>query len=509
MGDKVYIFDTTLRDGEQTPGVSFTSDDKLAIARRLSELGVDCIEAGFPMSSDGEREAVKRVAMAGLPTKVAALSRAVRSDLDAALSTGVGRVHVFIATSDIHLQHKLKMSREQVLDAIEKSVSYLKAHGVEVEYSAEDATRTDPSFLLKAFRAAADAGADVLDIPDTVGAATPYQIGQIVAMVKKELPRSIISMHCHNDFGLAVANSLAGVEAGASQVHCTINGIGERAGNASLEEAVLALKLLYKKDVSIRTELLYDTSKLVSRLSGVPVSKNKPIVGDNAFGHESGIHTHGIVNEPKTYEFISPEIVGRRRWFMAGKLAGVHGIAAQLKEMGISASDEKVRQIVERVKELGDKGKSVSDADLYAIASAVLGKVEKERRFVDLGGFVTVTGRGVTPISSIRLVIDGKVHEASQTGIGPIDASLKAMQEAMKGITGISLREYRLEAITGGSDALAQATVKVEDDRGHLASATATSPDIVMASVDAMLDGINWLMLKRNADPRADATGDR
>src|SRR5919109_1989808 len=356
---KVRIFDTTLRDGEQTPGVSITPEQKLNVAIKLADLGVDTIEAGFPVVSDGEKEGIKNIVKQKLDTEVCVLARTVKADIDSALDCGVNYVHTFIATSDIHMQYKLKMSREQVLEKALKAVEYAKKHGLQVEFSAEDATRSDRQFLLKVFKAVAQAGADRLDIPDTVGYATPQHIADLVKEVKQAtgLP---ISIHCHDDFGFAVANSIAGIKAGAACAHVTINGLGERAGNASLEEFVMAIQCLYGKKHNINTQLLYETSKFVSNTMGIIVQPNKAIIGENAFGHESGIHTHGIINNPLTYEPISPELVGRKRWLQAGKHAGAHGIRAMLKDFGIKPESEQLRDIVEKQKKLADKGKSIT-----------------------------------------------------------------------------------------------------------------------------------------------------
>ncbi len=497
MKDRVYVFDTTLRDGEQTPGVSLTVDEKVQIARQLDKLGVDVIEAGFPITSEGEYQAVKKIAREGLNAKICALARAAKVDMDKALNADVDRVHVFIATSDIHLKHKLKLTREQAYQKAIEAVEYLKSHGVEVEFSAEDATRTDPNFLKKVYAGVVEAGADVLDVPDTVGVCYPEKMKEIVRNVKEVARNAIISVHCHNDFGLAVANTIAGIVAGARQFHATVNGIGERAGNASLEEAVMALKILYGYEMKINTELIYETSRLVSRLTGIYIQPNKAIVGDNAFGHESGIHTHGVIEEPSTYEPIRPEMVGKKRWFTAGKHAGMHGIKAQLESMGIKPTPEQLKVIVAKVKELGDMGKMVTDADLFAIANSVIGRVKSEERAVDLEEFVVVTGYKVMPTASVKIKLGKDIYSASQTGVGPVDAAMKAIQEVLRDKVKVSLKEYRLEAITGGSDALAEVTVKVEDAEGTQASARVAGPDIVLASVEAMLEGINKLILKR------------
>jgi len=492
---RVYVLDTTLRDGEQTPGVSLTPDEKVEIAKKLNELGIDVIEAGFPVASEGEYEAVKRIAGLNLNSKVAALARTNRKDVDLAISAGADRVHLFIATSDIHMKYKLKMTRDEVLNSITEWITYVRDRGVEVEFSAEDSTRSDRAFLLQAFKVAAKSGATMLDIADTVGFASPQLMAELVSQIKKEIPGVGVSVHCHNDFGLATANTISAILAGADQFHGTINGIGERAGNASIEEIVVALKILYNVDTGIKFEKIYEISKLVEKLTGVHVSKNKPLVGDNAFGHESGIHTHGILSNPQTYEPISPEMIGRKRWFMAGKHAGSHGIAAMLKEMGIQFDDSQLEEIVEQVKALGDKGKQVTDADLYAIASSVTGSSPK--KFVNVEGMVSVTGVNVTPTTSIRLSYNGRLLESSSTGIGPVDASLKAIQRALEGTMALYLKEYGIQAVTGGSDSLAQVSVKVEDEAGRVASSTFTGPDIVMASVEAMIDSINKLFLKR------------
>jgi 2-isopropylmalate synthase len=494
----VRIFDTTLRDGEQTPGVSLTPEEKLEIALALDKLGVDTIEAGFPITSEGERAGVKLVAKQGLRAEVCGLARVETSDIDAALQCDVPCIHVFIATSDIHLQHKLKISRDEALQRAVKGVEYAKSHGVTVEFSAEDATRSELPFLIKVFKAVEEAGADRLDIPDTVGVANPAGITRIVNEVKSNC-RVPISMHCHNDFGLAVANTLAGIEAGAIQAHLTINGIGERAGNTSLEEIVMALQCLYGRKTRINTRLIYETSKLVTRLTGVVIQPNKAIVGENAFGHESGIHTHGVLNFPLTYEPIEPEMVGRKRWLQAGKHAGSHGVQAQLEALGITVPREKMKTVMEKVKDIGDKGKSLTDADLVAVAESVLGKVTGESKTVNLQDIVVITGMSPVPTASVKVIIDGKMHVAAETGVGPVDAALKAIQKITGSISDAKLREYRLSAITGGSDALAEVLIKLEDGAGNMAASRGAGPDIVVASVEAMIDGLNKLLVKARA----------
>jgi 2-isopropylmalate synthase len=491
----IRIFDTTLRDGEQTPGVSLTVEDKIEIARQLSKLGVDVIEAGSPMSSEGEKRVVKEIAAAGLESEVCGLARATRSDIDAALDCDVDVVHVFIPTSPVQMKYAVNMTPEQVLSATADHVDYVKRHGLKCEFSPMDATRSKPSFLKQVCQAAEKAGADMLNIPDTVGIMIPQTMRKLIEEVRKAV-KVPISIHCHDDFGMAVANSLAAVEAGATQVHATINGLGERAGNASLEEVVMALHVIYKLKTGVNSRLLYSTSRMVSTLTGIFVQANKAIVGENAFAHESGIHTRGVTVKPLTFEPIKPESVGRTRKLVAGKLAGTRGIKAELQEIGIHPTEDQLKEIVRRVKELGDKGKMVTDADLLALTSAVMGEVIQEEKIVDLCDMAVVTGIKVIPTASVRLVLDGKEYIAAETGVGPVDAVLKAIQKLTSNLAKIRLNEYRLEAITGGSNAVAEVVIKVEDERGHIVSARAAREDIVMASVEAMINGINKCLIK-------------
>jgi 2-isopropylmalate synthase len=491
----VRIFDTTLRDGEQTPGVSLTPEEKMEIALQLDKLGVDVIEAGFPSSSKGEMRAVKEIANAGLRAQVCALARALRSDIDAALQCDVKYIHTFISTSEVQMKYALNMTPEQVIEAAVSSVQYIKDHGVICEFSPMDATRTDIGFLKTICKAVEEAGADYINIPDTVGIMTPKLMERLIKELREVL-RVPLSVHCHNDFGLAVANSLAGVEGGATQIHVTVNGLGERAGNAALEEVVLSLHLLYNKKTGINTRLIYETSKMVSRLTGVVIQPNKAIVGENAFAHESGIHTRGVVIKPLTFEPFSPDLVGRQRKLIAGKHAGRHGIKAELEEAGFHPTEEQLKEIVARVKELGDKGKTVTDADLFAIARAVMGKTSEEK-IVELSDLAVVTGIRVIPTASVKLIIDGKEYVAAETGVGPVDAAIKAIQKITDNLANVRLTEYRLEALTGGSDAVAEVIIKVEDKDGNVVSARGAREDIVMASVEAMISGINKILSKK------------
>ena len=495
---KIRIFDTTLRDGEQTPGVSLSPEKKLNIAKKLDVLGIDAIETGFPVISDGERSAVKMIASENLQSELCGLARTNKRDIDAAVDCGLNYIHTFIATSDIHLEYKLKMTREQALEKAIDAVEYGKSRGLQVEFSAEDATRTDREFLKKVFGEVAKAGADRIDIPDTVGYSTPQYIAEITkdAIDATKLP---ISVHCHNDFGLAVANAISGIQAGAECAHVTINGIGERAGNASLEELVMALNSLQfdqKWETNINKELLYETSRYDSKIIGITVQPNKAIVGENAFGHESGIHTHGVLNNPLTYEPISPEIVGRTRWLQVGKHAGIHGMNAMLKEYGIVPNEEQTKKILDKVKNIGDQGKQVTEVELLSLANEVIGE-NKLKRIVQLTGFSVSTGVGTMPYAFVKLNIDGKEMVATDYGVGPVDASLNAIQKITGQITDeVRLKEYRLDSISGGANALCEVTVKVEDARGNIISSKSVGEDIVTTSVQAMVDGINRIMLK-------------
>jgi 2-isopropylmalate synthase len=391
------------------------------------------------------------------------------------------------------------MTREQVIEKAVEAVTYAKTYGVKVEFSAEDATRTETSYLIDVFKAVSDAGADRLDIPDTVGTATPEQMSFLVSQVGTYCNKTI-SVHCHDDFGLATANTLASVKAGAIQAHVTVNGIGERAGNASLEEVVMSLHVLRHLRTSINPSLLYQTSRLVSKMTGVVVQPNKALIGENAFGHESGIHTHGVLAMPLTYEPINPEGIGRRRWFQAGKHAGSHGVKAQLNFLNIHPTESQLKDIVYMVKDLGDKGRRVTESDLITIAKNVMGSDSvaigaKQLKLVDIG---VLTGTQVMPTASVRLEYEGKVIVTVDTGVGPIDAAVKAIQKVSEKLGTIKLKEYRLDAISGGSDAAAEAQVTVEDSYGVIATASASNKDVVVASVEAMIRGINTILMKNN-----------
>lgn len=490
LPDQVKIFDTTLRDGEQTPGVSFTPDQKMRVARQLDELKVDVIEAGFPIVSEGEKNSIKEIANEDLESEICALARSSEEDVEAALDCDTDSIHVFIATSDIHLEEKLELTREEALEKAKKSVEMAKGHDVIVEFSAEDATRTELDYLKEIYKAVEDAGADRINVPDTVGVATPAAMRHLTEEIRGvvDIP---ISVHCHDDFGLAVSNSVASIRAGAEQIHVTVNGLGERAGNASLEEVVMTLRSLYNIKPRIKTEALVKTSSLIERITGINVPPNKAIVGDNAFAHEAGIHVHGVLKSPGTYEALSPELVGHHRRLTLGKHTGKKSVQKQLDEMEIEFTDEQLEEITDRLKALGDKGKTVTDADLRAISESVIGALPREEKAVKLKEATVTTGSTVTPTSSVRLSVKGEERIGSATGVGPVDAAIKALKNIMSEIAELSLKEYHLDAITGGSDALADVTVKLEDKDSNLYIAKGVRDDVVLASVEAMVNGAN------------------
>ncbi|OKY78978.1 MAG: Isopropylmalate/homocitrate/citramalate synthase LeuA family [Candidatus Methanohalarchaeum thermophilum] len=487
------LFDTTLRDGEQTPGVSLTPKEKLWIARKVDELGVDVIEAGSAITSKGEREGIRKIADEGLEAEICSYTRVLKSDVDAAHECGVESIHLVAPVSELHLKKKLKKNKSEILDSLDEVIPYAKDYGLNVELGAEDASRADQDFVEKIFNRGASLGADRVCYCDTVGVLNPEKTEQNISKLTENIDIPL-SIHCHDDFGFAVSNSINALLSGAEQVHVTVNGLGERAGNASLEEVVISGKELYDIGFNANPELLYETSRLVSRLTGVSVSENKAIVGENAFTHESGIHAHGVLNDSATYEPISPDEVGRERKFTLGKHTGRASVKAILKEMGVEADDEQLKEIVSRVKEIGDKGKKVTTADLQTIVETVL-KVKKEAR-AKLEELTVVSGNKVTPTASIKL--DYKDQEEitqSGTGTGPVDASIKAVKKAISEIAEIQLEDYKVESITGGTEALVDVSVKLSR-KGKIVSARGARTDIIMASVEAMLEGVNKLLME-------------
>ncbi|MFH1126451.1 MAG: 2-isopropylmalate synthase [Candidatus Altiarchaeota archaeon] len=490
---KVKIFDTTLRDGEQTPGVGMTKEDKVEIATALSNLGVDTIEAGFPVSSQGEFEAVKAVAKAGLKSRICALARCVDKDMDAAMDCDVDLVHIFIGTSPIHRKYKLKMTEQEVLDRAEYCIQYVKDRGFKVHFSPEDACRTELPYLKKVCKLVNDMKVSEINIPDTVGVMTPQSMHWLIKELKNVI-KVPIAVHCHNDFGLAVSNTLAAIAAGAVMPHATINGLGERAGNADLEQVVLGCRILYGIETGIRLKEIYSTSKIVERISGIKVMPNFPIVGENAFAHQSGVHVHGVLAKASTYEPIAPEMVGARRRMVLGKLIGAHGIKDKLDQFKIKVNEEQLQEITTKIKELGAKGKKLVEEDLMAIAEDVIGTTAKKERIVELLDMKMRSELKKKPVVTVTVKVRGKEKTATKEGVGPVDATLNAIRTAI-GDEKITLDEYHLDAITGGSDALADVTIKVGKNGNHT-MARGVHEDVVMASVMAFINGLNRILKK-------------
>jgi 2-isopropylmalate synthase len=467
------------------------------IARQLDLLGVNVIEAGFPVSSKGEFESVRQIAREGLSAQVCGLSRIIAKDIDASLDADVDMVHVFVSTSDIQIAHTIKKSYEEIIADSVKAVEHVKDHGRACLFSAMDATRSSPAFLREIFGAVEKAHCDIINIPDTVGVAAPSAFYRLVKDICDNTHSMTVDVHCHNDFGLAVANSLAAVEAGAREIQVCVNGLGERAGNANLAETVMSLHSIFGAKTSIKTQYLVETAKLIERLTEVKIPITAPIVGENAFSHESGIHSHGVIENSKTFEpgIMTPEMVGHKRRIVLGKHTGRHAVKKVLEEAGYSPSEEQLQNILERIKELGDKGKQITHADLQTIADVVMGELSKGRQAVVLKEVSVMTGNIITPTATVKAIVRGKERVLANIGVGPVDAAVQAVQGLLNTDTSIHLSDFRIEAISGGSDALAEVVIGVEDDRGRRVSARSAREDIVMASVEALVSAVNRLML--------------
>ncbi|MGE5222406.1 MAG: 2-isopropylmalate synthase [Omnitrophica WOR_2 bacterium] len=530
----VRVFDTTLRDGEQSPGASMTSAEKLEVARALARLGVDVMEAGFPAASPDDLEAVRRIAIevgnkvspaAGdysaspddrlYPPIICGLARAVKSDIDKAWDAvrhaAQPRIHTFLATSDIHMQYKLRMSREQVLQTAGDMVAYARSLCPDVEFSPEDAGRSDPEFLYQVLEAAIQAGATTLNIPDTVGYTTPEEFGALITSIIQNTPgiqACIVSTHCHNDLGLATANTLAGIWAGARQAEVTINGIGERAGNTSLEEIVMALhtrRPYFQLTTGIDATQICRVSKLVSNYTGIVVQPNKAIVGANAFAHEAGIHQDGMLKNQQTYEIMKPEMVGATQSrLVLGKHSGRHALKVRLNELGFEMSDDDLNKAFERFKSLADKKKTVTDADLEAL---VADEFYQPREIYALDGLQVACGTMGMPTATVRLRgPDGSLHTQAAVGTGPVDATFKAMDMIIQAPS--ILLEFSVHAVTEGIDALGEVTVRIQGTNGYHtlnAQSEVVKPrtygghgadtDIVVASAKAYLAALNKLLV--------------
>jgi 2-isopropylmalate synthase len=511
MTDRVIIFDTTLRDGEQSPGASMNAAEKMRIAIQLEKLGVDVIEAGFPAASEGDFEAVSQIAGRLKKSEVAGLARATKPDIDRAWqairNSARPRIHTFIATSDIHLEYKLKMSRDEVIRAVVEAVTYAKSLTDNVEFSAEDGSRSDRDYLCRVFEAAIAAGATTVNLPDTVGYAIPDEFAELVRHIKQHTPnidKAVLSVHCHDDLGLATANTLAAIHNGARQAEVTINGIGERAGNTSLEEVVMALHTranFLKSGTRIKTEYIYPTSRLVSMITGLLVQPNKAIVGANAFAHEAGIHQDGMLKNPMTYEIMKPETIGlSASKLVLGKHSGRHALRTQLKDLGYDLSDEELNLVFGKFKELADKKKHVMDEDLEAIVTE--GILRTADVFV-LDYLHVTAGTTVLPMASVRLKINGRPVQDAGYGNGPIDAAYNTIAK----LTGTSseLMRFSISALTGGTDALGEVTVRLREN-GLLALGKGADPDIITASAKAYINGLNRLEYLKN-HPMQEAAG--
>ena len=507
--NRVIIFDTSLRDGEQAPGFSMNTGEKLEMARQLARLNVDVIEAGFPISSDEDFEATREVAkqvgtLDGSPI-ICGLSRVGLMDIDrcweAVKYAKRPRIHSFVATSDIHLKYKLRKSRAEILKAAVEAVTHARAYCEDVEFSPEDASRSDFDYMCDVLEAVIDAGARTINIPDTVGYAIPEEWFNRIMKIRERVKNSekaVLSVHCHNDLGQAVANSLAAIRAGARQIECTINGIGERAGNASLEEIVMALKTrqdYFETETQVRTEEIFRTSRLLSHITGVHVQPNKAVVGENAFAHEAGIHQDGVLKEKLTYEIMRPEDIGRAaNKLVMGKHSGRHALAARMKDLGFELDDAELGKAFKKFKDLADKKKEIFDEDLISIVKDEIAQVPETYKLEYLH---MISGTGIIPSATVKITKEGQVFQDSGVGDGPVDAALNAI-DAITGLKG-RLQDYQLRAVTSGKDALGEVSVKVDFD-GTVVTGKASSTDVIEASARAYVNALNRLAHPVHAD---------
>jgi 2-isopropylmalate synthase len=502
----IRIFDTTLRDGEQSPGASMNIEEKILVAKQLARLNVDIIEAGFAFSSPGDFEAIHRIAQEVEGPVICSLARAKPEDIDRAWEALKGapkcRIHTFLSSSDIHLKHQFRMSREEALKRAVEMVRHARGYVEDVEYSPMDATRSDLSYLCEVVEAVVEAGAGTVNIPDTVGYTTPQEFGHIIRTLRERvrgMDQAIISVHCHNDLGLAVANSMAAIYAGAGQVECTINGIGERAGNASLEEIAMGLRTrtdFYQADTNLRTEEISKTSRLVSNITGMVVQPNKAIVGANAFAHTSGIHQDGLLKDKSTYEIMRPESIGlTQSRLVMGKLSGRHAFREELANLGYTLSDQELQEAFERFKRLADQKKELFEEDLETIVNKAVTKVPER---YSLKGLHVESGLDQRPSATVELMMDGRVSKMTGTGDGPVDAVYRTIAALTE--TKSLLRAYIVKAITGGTDAQGEVSVRVEEN-GDTVTGHGSDTDIIIASAQAYLNALNKLadLAERNA----------
>ena len=494
--DRIYIFDTTLRDGEQSPGASMTVEQKIEVAKLLAGIGVDVIEAGFPISSPKQFEGVRRVAESVRGSTIAGLARTLEKDIDRCLEAlqpaSKKRIHTFIATSDIHLTYKLKKTKKEVLKLATDAVRHAKSLVSDVEFSAEDATRSEWEFLRDVYTAVIEAGATTVNVPDTVGYTVPEEYARLIDYLRREVPgidKVIISVHCHNDLGLATANTLEALKAGARQAEVSVNGIGERAGNASFEEVVMSIKTredCFGFKTKIKTEQIYHLSKTIVSFTGMPVQPNKAVVGENAFAHEAGIHQDGVIKHKMTYEIMTPQSIGRQRSVLVlGRHSGKHGVKERLKELGYILPAKDLDKVFTKFTEIADKKKEVFDADLIALIEEELNVLPKT---FSLDYFSVITGNRVIPTATVKLKRGDEIIQEAATGDGPVDAVYKAIEKITD--TPIKLISYSINAVTHGKDAMGGVTITVEkDNRVYRGYGVAT--DVVEASVHALINAIN------------------
>jgi 2-isopropylmalate synthase len=498
----IKIFDTTLRDGEQSPGASMNIEEKVQVAKQLARLGVDIIEAGFAISSPGDFEAIKAIGAEVEGPIICSLARAREEDIkrawEALKETSRRRIHTFHSTSDIHLKYQFRISREEALKRSVEMVKYARSLVDDIEFSPMDATRSDISYLCEVIEAVIEAGATTVNIPDTVGYSIPKEFGGIIRTIRervKNIDKAVISVHCHNDLGLAVANSLEAVLYGAGQIECTINGIGERAGNCSLEEAVMALRTrrdLFNADTNINAEEIMRSSRLVTKITGMSVQPNKAIVGANAFAHESGIHQDGLLKEKSTYEIIKPETIGLHKTkLVLGKHSGRHAFKTRLQELGYKLTEDELNSAFERFKRLADQKKDIYDEDIEALVSEEFAKIPETYSLIDLK---IMTGTSQRPTAIVKLKVQGQIRETEAQGDGPVDATYKAIAS----ITGTksSLHKFEVKSITGGTDALGEVTVSLEDG-GRFVRGYGADTDIIVASAKAYINALNKLAGRR------------
>lgn len=497
MGRTVKIFDTTLRDGEQSPGCSMNLNEKIEVAKQLEMLKVDIIEAGFAAASPGDAAAIAAIADIVRGSSICSLARCVETDIDAAWNAvrraEEARIHVFLATSPLHMEYKLKMTPDEVVESVAHNVAYAKKYCEDVEFSAEDACRSDLDFLCRVFETAIKAGATTLNIPDTVGYMTPDEYAARIQYLRAHTPgieNAILSCHMHNDLGMAVANSLAGVQAGIDQIECTINGIGERAGNASMEECVMALNTrrdYFGVACNIETTQIYRASRMIQTITGVSVAPTKAIVGANAFAHEAGIHQHGVMANKETYEIMTPESVGiPKNAIVLGKHSGRHAFEDRLRELGYTLDKEKLDTVFDKFKALADKKKVIKDRDLEALVGAV--PVSGEERY-SLDRFVINAGNSITSTAVIRVKKGDETFERVAASDGPINAAYRAINKIVG--KDVELEDYSLKSMTDGEDAQAEAIVKISIDGGEMVTGRGVSTDVIEASIKAYINGIN------------------